>query len=537
MPDQGSPGSVAVPGRWAQALEALHEISQALNAIRDLDRLLRSATERLSGLLDAEGASVILADAKLERFFFKAAYHQLGAVAEALQELDFPVTQGIAGWVFREGSSLLVEDASRDPRFYPGVDVQTGVRTHSLLCVPLRSRERMLGVLEVVNKRTGAFTEEDRRLAEALAGSLAVAIENARLIQELRAARERLREENFYFRESARRAAAPEGLVAESPKMRAVMQLIERILETTTTVLVMGESGTGKEVIARYIHYHGPRGSAPFIAVNCSAIPEALLEAELFGHEKGAFTGAARRKPGRFELASGGTLFLDEIGDMTPVLQAKLLRVLQEQRFERLGGTTTVTTDARIIAATHQDLPHLIAAGRFRQDLYYRLNVFPIILPPLRERQEDILPLARAFLVRYSRELRKPVTSLSARVEELLLRYHWPGNVRELENVIERAVILSRGTVVTEEELPGVIRQPPPGRPLGTPVLLPSSGVVLADVERDLIVQALERAGYNKSRASRLLGLSRTQLWTRIKRYGLTAPRVEETRHRRGADR
>jgi Nif-specific regulatory protein len=509
-----------------RGLGALHEISQSLCSIRDLDRLLEVAVERLSALLEAEGASIILADAEGEKLYFKAAYHLDRGVIHRLHGLRFPADKGIAGWVFRGGEPAVVADVERDPRFYPGVDLQTEARTRSLLCVPLRTKDRNLGVLEAVNKCHGPFAPADRHLLEAFAGPLAIAIENARLIQDLHAARERLREENLYLRETARQAPPAESLVGESASMQAVYRLVERVLDTTTTVLITGESGTGKELLARLIHFKGPRAGGPFIVVNCSAIPETLLEAELFGYERGAFTGALRRKPGRFELAHGGTLFLDEIGDMPLSLQAKLLRVLQAQTFERLGGTTPVTTDARIIAATNRDLQQLVAEGAFRRDLFYRLNVFPINLPPLRERREDILPIARHLLREHSRRLRKPVVELSKRAEELLVAYDWPGNVRELENVIERAVILSAGPVITEESLPLALRGSEGVALLRPPVKLPPQGLALADLERQLILQALERTGYNKSWACRLLGLSRTQLWTRIRRYGIS-PRPE----------
>jgi transcriptional regulator with PAS, ATPase and Fis domain len=303
--------------------------------------------------------------------------------------------------------------------------------------------------------------------------------------------------------------------------MQAVYRLVERVLNTPATVLLTGESGTGKELIARVIHYQGPQAKGPFIAVNCAAIPETLLEAELFGYERGAFTGATQRKPGRFELAGGGTLFLDEVADMSAVLQAKLLRVLQDRKFERVGGTETLTTDARFIAATNQDLERLMAEGRFRQDLYYRLNVYPICLPPLRERLEDLGPLTMHFLKRYSDDLRKEVLGISKEAMGLLERYTWPGNVRELENVIERAVILCQGTVVTAQELPSLREHFRPPTLSADAFRLPPGGLVLWELEKELIRQALEQTHQNKSRAAKLLRLSRTQLRTRMRQYGL----------------
>lgn len=508
-------------------LQALYDIGQALGSVHDLDQLLHLAVDRAVTLLDVEGASVILLDAERGELYFKVADDTRVGRERQLREVRFPADQGIAGAVIKEGLSLIIPDVEQDPRFYRGVDQQTGTTTQSILCVPLSGKDRIIGVLEAINKHQGTFMAEDVRLLEAFANQLALALENARLIQELQAAQERLAEENRYLREAMIQTVRFDTIVGESPKMQEVYRLVELVLNTTATVLLTGESGTGKDVVARILHYQGPRAQGPFIAVNCAAIPEALLEAELFGYEKGAFTGAMQRKPGRFELANGGTLLLDEIAEMSPVLQAKVLRILQEKRFERVGGTESLSTDARIIAATNQNVDRLLAEGKFREDLYYRLNVFPIPLPPLRERTEDIIPLALHFLNKYSQELRKhknlpEVGGLSREARDLLVRYAWPGNVRELENVIERAVILCQGTMVTAQELPLALREP-----LRMPVWsaeaikLPPGGLVLAELEKQLIIQALEQARQNKSQAAKLLGLSRTQLRTRLKHYGL----------------
>ncbi len=515
--------------RHVRELQALYEIGQALSSVHDLDLLLHLAVERVVTLLDIESASIILLDEERDELYIKVA-GDTRVGHEQLPEVRFPAKQGIAGTVIREGQSIIVPNVDSDPRFYRDVDVQTGTQTRSIICAPLRTKDRIIGVLEGINKRHGVFTAEDVRMLEAFANQLALALENARLIQELRAivliqelqaARERLSEENRYLREEIAQTVQFDALVGESTRMQDVYRLVERVLNTATTVLLTGESGTGKDVIARVIHYKGPRAKGPFIAVNAAAIPDSLLEAELFGHERGAFTGATQRKPGRFELAAGGTLFLNEIGDMSMVLQAKLLRVLQDKEFERVGGTETLTTDARIIAATNQDLEQLIAEGKFRADLFYRLNHYPIPLPPLRERQEDLGPLAMYFLKRYSQDLNKEVVGMSKEAMGLIERYAWPGNVRELENVIERAVILCQGTVVTVEELPAL------REPLRTPGLsgeafrLPAEGIDLWGLEKECIRQALERTHQNKSRAAELLKISRTQLRTRMHHYGL----------------
>jgi Nif-specific regulatory protein len=525
--DDASRGPYNVPPhlpleRHLRELMALHAIGQALWSVHDLDHLLQLAIERVVTLLEVEGASVILLDDQRHELYFKVADDTRVGRERRLREIRFPADQGIAGWVIREGEALVVPDVSQDPRFYRGVDAHTGTRTQSIVCVPLRTQDRTIGVLEAINKHHTPFTTEDVRLLEGIANQLALALENARLIQALQAAQERLSEENRYLREAMAQTVKFETLVGESPTMQDVYRLVERVLNTTATVLITGESGTGKELIARVIHYQGPRAHGPMIAVNCAAIPETLLESELFGYEKGAFTGAAQRKPGRFELAAGGTLFLDEIAEMSSTLQAKLLRVLQDKHFERVGGTETLVTDARIIAATNQDLERLMAERKFRRDLYYRLNVYPIPLPPLREREADIMPLALHFLKKYSDELAKEVDGLSREAGRLLLRYGWPGNIRELENVIERAVILCQGKLVTPEELPLALRGQPRSPVWNSETFrLPPEGISLWELEKELIRQALDQAHHNKSQAAKLLGLSRTQLRTRLKHFGL----------------
>ena len=507
--------------RHVRELQALYEIGQALSSVHDLDHLLQLAMERVVTLLDIESASSILLDEERDELYFKVAYDRRAGHEQDLREVRFPAKQGIAGWVIQEGQSLVVSDVEQDSRWYSRVDAHTGTKTRSIICAPLRTKNRIIGVLEAINKIQGVFAIEDVQLLEAFANQLALALENARLIQELQAARERLSEENRYWREAMAPTVQFDTIVGESPSMQEVYRLVERVLNTMATVLLTGESGTGKDLIARVLHYQGLRAKGPFIAINCAAIPETLLEAELFGYERGAFTGANQRKPGRFELASGGTLYLNEIGDMSPILQAKLLQVLQDRKFERVGGTETLTTDARFVAATNQDLERLIAEGGFRKDLFYRLNRFPITLPPLRERREDLGALTMYLLKRYSQELRKEVLGISKEAMGLLEHYSWPGNVRELENVIERAVILCQGTVVTAQDVPSLREH------LRAPVLsgdafqLPPGGIVLADVEKALIQQALDQCQQNKSHAAKLLGLSRTQLRTRMRHYGL----------------
>jgi DNA-binding NtrC family response regulator len=328
----------------------------------------------------------------------------------------------------------------------------------------------------------------------------------------------RLREENRTLREALGQKYAHPNVVTRSAKMQEVLATVERIAPTNSTVLLGGESGVGKDLIAHVLHEKSRRASGPFIKINSTAIPESLLESELFGYEKGAFTGATATKPGKFELADKGTLFLDEIGDVPPATQVKLLRVLQEREFERLGGTRTLKVDVRLVAATNRDLRAALEEGTFREDLYYRLNVVPIDIPPLREHTEDIPDLVQLFIERFSRGSGKPVTAIRPEALQRLMEFHWPGNVRELENVIERACAMAKGSVL---ELEDIRLEPARPRPaLESGALLPE-GFTLEQWEDELIREALRRTAGNKSRAARMLGLSRNALRYRLSRMGI----------------
>jgi DNA-binding NtrC family response regulator len=328
-----------------------------------------------------------------------------------------------------------------------------------------------------------------------------------------------LREENRSLREALGKRFAHPNVVARSAKMQEVLATVDRVAPTNSTVLLGGESGVGKDLIARAIHEKSRRAAGPFIKINSTAIPENLLESELFGYERGAFTGATASKPGKFELADKGTLFLDEIGDVPPAIQVKLLRVLQEREFERLGGTRTVKVDVRLIAATNRDLREALEQGTFREDLYYRLNVVPIDIAPLRQRKEDIPDLVNLFISRFAGDSGKPVESITPEAMQILVNYHWPGNVRELQNIIERACALAKGTVLKVEDIHLDVR---PARAVnGTGNFLPE-GMTLEQWEDEMIRESLRRANGNKSQAARLLGLSRNALRYRLSKIGIT---------------
>jgi two-component system NtrC family response regulator len=335
-----------------------------------------------------------------------------------------------------------------------------------------------------------------------------------------------LERENVALRQELKARIDLDTIIAESPQMSQVLDLVVRVAPTDTTVLILGESGTGKELIARAIHGNSPRARGPFVAVNCAAIPEHLLESELFGHVKGAFTGAIRDRVGKFEAAEGGTIFLDEIGEMRPDLQVKILRCLEERALERVGDNRPIRVDVRILAATNKDLAKAIQAGEFREDLYYRLNVVPLSIPPLRERREDIRPLAQHFLKRLGASSRLTIAPDAFRALET---YEWPGNVRELENALERAMIFHRGDVITLNDLPETVRAPRPREAVGLPVSLPEAGLSLEEVEKELILRALQKHDWNQSRAARYLGITRHTLLYRMEKHTIARPGARGT--------
>jgi len=400
-----------------------------------------------------------------------------------------------------------------------------GIR--SALRIPLRMDAGDLGALVFASRMPEQYQLEDVLIARRVADHVSLALSHQRLAEEeRRLAEERRRTEVLEKRVQALRteldaASGSPRIIGESRSWNDVLAQAAKVAPTEVNVLLTGESGTGKEVVARFIHHASSRASGPFVAVNCAALPEALLESELFGHEKGAFTGAMSSRPGRIEQAAGGTLFLDEVGETTLGVQAKLLRILQEKEYQPLGGSKTLRADVRILAATNRDLEAAIGRGTFREDLYYRLRVFEIALPPLRERRDDILPLAEAFLEEIGRSVGRPAAGISRDALGALLAYPFPGNVRELRNAIERATILCDGGLITVEHLPMGVQQPGAKRGLPKPASSPSASMNLMATERDMILRALAEADNNRSKAARILGISRSQLYTRMQRHGI----------------
>ncbi|HEV2856312.1 MAG TPA: sigma-54-dependent Fis family transcriptional regulator [Thermoanaerobaculia bacterium] len=395
--------------------------------------------------------------------------------------------------------------------------IALGVRSH--MRVPVRLKGEMVGALLFFSRHPRQYNPESAEAARRIADHVALAVAHQRLAEEQRRAAE-AGERAARLEERVRELEAKGGShrpVGVSKTWKETLALVTKVAATDTTVLLTGESGTGKEVLARFLHHVSRRADGPFVALNCAALPEQLLESELFGHERGAFTGAVSARPGRIEQAAGGILFLDEVGEMSPAVQAKFLRVLQEREFQRLGGTRPLKADVRVVAATNRDLAAAMARGGFREDLYYRLHVFEIRLPPLRERPEDIPALLEHFLKEIGEQVGRPAAGISREARDKLLVYAWPGNVRELRNAVERAIILCEGGLITSEHLPMSLGQ------TAAPATaeIPGGGVDLEAMERSYVEQALRQTGNNKARAARLLGLTRAQLYSRLEKYNL----------------
>jgi transcriptional regulator with GAF, ATPase, and Fis domain len=400
-----------------------------------------------------------------------------------------------------------------------------GVR--SALRVPMPLGSHVFGSLFFLSRQVDAFIDDDVDFGRRVADHLALALSHERLAEaarrdaESREVAARLEAQVATLTRELESRNGHRRVIGRSRLWKDVLAHAARVARTETTVLLTGESGTGKEVIARFVHHASRRREGPFIAINCAALPDQLLESELFGHERGAFTGAVAAKPGRIEQANGGVLFLDEVGEMAPAVQAKLLRVLEEREFMRLGSTRVLRADIRVIAATNRDLHSAMRRGEFREDLYYRLGVFEIALPPLRDRLEDVLELADSFLQQIGETVGRPAAGIARDAKDQLLGYAWPGNVRELRNAIERAVILADGGYIRSEHLPVTAPRPSPANADAAAASLPAGGVNLEAIERSLVVKALTQARHNKTRAAKLLGLTRAQLYSRIEKYGL----------------
>ncbi len=502
----------------ARFLATLVEVNQGLAAARSPRAGLQRGLEILGDLYGVSRTSVVLVNPKSDHLEIEASE---GLSSEGRRATWKP-GEGITGQVVRSGRPVVVPQISQEPSFLhrTGKRPKAGVAAETtFICVPIPGRRGPAGAMNVdLPFEKDRDYERDLQLFRVVATMFGQALRVKQLVE---AERQRLLDENIHLREELKERYDFSHIVGTSGPMRRVFEQIARVAPTNTTVLIRGESGTGKELIAHALHYNSPRAKKPFVKVSCAALPDSLIESELFGYEKGAFTGAAGRKKGRFELAERGTLFLDEIGDINLSTQVKLLRVLQEREFERLGGTESIQANVRLIAATNADLEKAIVAKTFREDLHYRLNVFTIFVPPLRERKTDILLLADSFLEKYAAEHGKGIKRISTPAIDMLMAYHWPGNVRELENTLERAVLVCDGSVVHAHHLPPTLQTAEASGTSTTTSLADAVGAY----EKDLIQDALKTTRGNRVRAAKLLNSTERIISYKVKKYEIDCSR------------
>jgi len=500
--------------RERDRLRLLLEVNNAVVSRLDLRDVFAATAASLRRVIPHVLASLYLYDPDNE-VVSRHALDSPGGKGLLQEGFVGPIDSTPAGPAIRTGKPALFDedDLKRLQSDVGRLLLEEGVK--SGCCVPLKSHNRLLGTLNIASLHSGAFSQDDVDLLSQVANQIAIAVENALAYRQIEELKDKLNKEKLYLEDEIRTEYNFEEIIGESAALKRILKQVETVAPTDSTVLIQGETGTGKELIARAIHNLSKRRERTFVKMNCAAIPTGLLESELFGHERGAFTGAIAQKVGRFELAHGGTLFLDEVGDVPLELQSKLLRVLQEQEFERLGSNRTIRVDVRLVAATNQDLAQMVTDKLFRSDLYYRLNVFPITAPPLRERPEDIPLLVRYFAQKYARLMNKQIETIPAGAMTALAKYHWPGNIRELENLIERSVILSQG--------------PDLHVPLGelkAPATSGHNGVAtLEAAEREHIQRVLRETNWvigGPSGAATRLGMKRTTLQSKIRKLGIS---------------
>jgi len=496
-------------------VKVLVEISDALASALNLERALGSILKVLSDSLEMQRGTITLVDPNTNELYIEIAQ------GLSVQEKDrgrYKMGEGITGKVVETGEPMVVQDIGADPSFLNKTkarDLES--RKFAFICVPIKTGNKVIGALSVDHLFKGDISyEEDVKLLIIIASMVGQAVKIRELAEKEKQA---VISENIKLKQELQGKYKFGNIIYGSPLMESVLNIAMQVAESQATVLIRGDSGTGKELIASAIHYSSPRANKPFIKVACASLPENLLESELFGYERGAFTGALERKPGRFEMANGGTLFLDEIGDMTVSTQVKLLRVLQEKEFERLGGTETIKTDARLICATHRDLENMMKEGRFREDLYYRINVFPVNLPPLRDRKEDIPLLVDSFIEKYGKENKKNIKGINRAALDMLMAFRWPGNVRELENVIERAVVLCHKDLISVQELPANLQGSGEMNIQSGSMSLPE---LVGSIEKQKIIDALHKHKTQKV-AAKALGITERMLGYKIKNYKIVA--------------
>jgi Nif-specific regulatory protein len=493
-------------------LETFVEINTLINSnYTDATSLLTRILESATRLTEGEASSLLLVDKVTGMLHFEIA---LGPKGAEVKNFSLKPGEGIAGWVALHNKSLVQNDVESDPRFFPDISKSVEFPTRNILAVPMRIKESCVGVIEIINKKGGKnFTDDDLIWLEIFATQSAIAVENAKYLQ-------RAQEEIHFLQDQIQTDRGYHTFISKSRAIQEILEIVDRVAKTDSSVLILGESGVGKELVAEQVHLRSARADKPFIRVNCAALPGGILESELFGHIKGAFTDAIQNRRGRFELADGGTIFLDEIADMPLQLQAKLLRVIQQRTFERVGSSDSITVDVRILAATNKDIEKVVASGEFRSDLYYRLNVLPMYIPPLRQRKEDIPDLAAFFLKKFSRETNKRFLGFSAGAMETMLSYPWPGNVRELENAVERSVVISKSDYVQPEDLligkadSGGVRSVYQGKSLKEAVNV---------FKKHFIRGALEENSWHQTETAKALDIQRTYLSRLIKELELAS--------------
>jgi len=490
-------------------LETLIEINTLINSnYDDIKVLLTQIIESATRLTEGEASSLILENPENKKLYFEIALGEKGA---DVKRFSLKSGEGIAGWVYEKNRSLIVNDTDMDTRFKSDISEKIQFPTSSILAVPMRVKDRCVGVIEILNKKDGKnFNDEDLQWLEIFATQAAIAIQNARSFQ-------KIKDQVSLLHDQIQTAPGYHTFIGNSKPIIEKLEIAKKAAETDSSVLLLGESGVGKELFAEQIHLHSPRKDNAFIRVNCPALSESLLESELFGHVKGAYTDAIANRRGRFELADSGTIFLDEIGDLPLSVQAKLLRVIQEKTFEPLGSSSSIKVDVRIIAATNKDIENEVKRGRFRSDLYYRLNVLPIYIPPLRERTSDIPLLADFFLTKFKRETKKQMKGFSDEAIEVLFSYSWPGNVRELENAIERAVVICQDEYITPQAL-SLNNQVVPEEER-------YKGKTLKDAinlfKAYFVKKALEKNNWNQTKTAGELGIQRTYLSRLLKELAI----------------
>ena len=497
--------------RRLREMTLLYDISQLLDQSLDLRDVVTPVLEALADHMDLNHGTLTLLNRKTGDILTEAAH---GLSPQQTRRGRYRLGEGITGQVVLTGQPALIPRKSEEPQFLNKTD-RGKLDDTSFICVPITVGKEVVGALSIDRPQAALpALEDDARLLTIVASIIAQAVKLRRAAQE---EQERLEQENQRLRAELREIFRPSNIIGNSREMQEVYDQIAQVAKSPATILIHGETGTGKELVAHALHYNSDRADRPFIKAHCAALPEGVIESELFGHMQGAFTGATADRKGRFELAHGGTLFLDEIADISPTIQIKLLRVLQEREFERVGGTETVKVNVRLIAASNRNLAKLVEDGTFREDLYYRLDVFPIYVPALRRRKSDIVLLADHFLQKYAVENNKKVRRLSSAVIDMLMSYHWPGNVRELENCIERAVIVAESDVVHPHHLPPTLQtaehtSSPSPRTLADQV---------AAFERDIILDALKATRGNMASAARILGSTQRIMGYKVHKYGV----------------